>query len=54
LPAVQETADFVTAATHGAGVTQLIEEIIRDDLASRAPLVRQRHLQHQASVAATA
>jgi hydroxymethylpyrimidine pyrophosphatase-like HAD family hydrolase len=54
LPAVQETADFVTAARHGAGVTQLIEEIIRDDLASRAPLVRQRHLQHQASVAATA
>jgi hydroxymethylpyrimidine pyrophosphatase-like HAD family hydrolase len=54
LPAVQETADFVTVATHGAGVTQLIEEIIRDDLASREPLVRQRHLQHQASVAATA
>lgn len=54
LPAVQETADFVTAATHGAGVTQLIEEIIRDDLASREPLVRRRHLQRQATVAATA
>lgn len=54
LPAVQETADFVTAASHGAGVTQLIEEIIRDDLASREPLVRRRHLQRQATVAATA
>lgn len=37
LPAVKETADFVTAATHGAGVTQLIEEMLRDDLASRQP-----------------
>lgn len=35
LPAVQEKADFVTKATHGPGVSQLIEEILEDDLASR-------------------
>jgi len=42
LPAVQETADFVTQSTHGAGVTELIEEMLRDDLASRE-LARRRH-----------
>lgn len=40
LPALQEAADFVTQATHGTGVTQLIEEILRDDLASREPARR--------------
>ncbi len=42
LPAVQEKADFVTKSTHGAGVTELIEEMLRDDLASRE-LARRRH-----------
>lgn len=37
LPSVQQKADFVTQATHGPGVTQLIEEILADDLASREP-----------------
>lgn len=32
LPAVKETADFVTTSDHGAGVSQLIEAIIEDDL----------------------
>ncbi len=39
---MQETADFVTQSTHGAGVTELIEEMLRDDLASRE-LARRRH-----------
>lgn len=34
LPAVKETADFVTVASHGEGVTELIDEALKDDLAS--------------------
>jgi HAD superfamily hydrolase (TIGR01484 family) len=33
LPAVKETADYVMAADHGAGVTELIDAILRNDLA---------------------
>jgi len=44
LPAVQEKADFVTQATHGPGVTQLIEEMLQDDLASREPALRRHHI----------
>lgn len=32
LPAVKETADFVTRADHGAGVSALIEKVIVDDM----------------------
>ena len=32
LPAVKESADFVTTADHGAGVSELIEMILEDDL----------------------
>jgi len=39
LPAVKETADIVLKADHGAGVTELIREILADDLASRASLL---------------
>ncbi|HKU14783.1 MAG TPA: HAD-IIB family hydrolase [Steroidobacteraceae bacterium] len=35
LPAVKEKADVVTFADHGAGVVQLIDEMLADDLASR-------------------
>ena len=35
LPAVKEKADIVTFANHGAGVVQLIDEMLADDLASR-------------------
>jgi HAD superfamily hydrolase (TIGR01484 family) len=35
LPAVKEKADIVTYADHGAGVTELIDEVLADDLASR-------------------
>jgi hydroxymethylpyrimidine pyrophosphatase-like HAD family hydrolase len=34
LPAVKETADLVTAADHGEGVVELMNEILKDDLAS--------------------
>jgi hydroxymethylpyrimidine pyrophosphatase-like HAD family hydrolase len=36
LPALKQAADIVTTADHGAGVAELIEELLRDDLASRA------------------
>lgn len=32
LPAVKEAVDWVASADHGAGVVQLIEQLIRDDL----------------------
>ena len=44
LPAVKETADIVLAADHGAGVTELIREILTDDLASRASLLRRHEI----------
>ena len=42
LPAVKETADLVLQSDHGAGVGELIREMLADDLASRAGLLR-RH-----------
>jgi hydroxymethylpyrimidine pyrophosphatase-like HAD family hydrolase len=42
LPAVKDTADIVLKSDHGAGVTELIREMLADDLASRAHLLR-RH-----------
>jgi hypothetical protein len=44
LPSVQEKADFVTRATHGPGVTQLIDEMIADDLMSREPSLRRHRI----------
>lgn len=35
LPAVKETADLVTRGDHGAGVTELIDEIVNHDLGGR-------------------
>jgi HAD superfamily hydrolase (TIGR01484 family) len=37
LPMVQERADYVTVADHGAGVVELIDMIIANDLAELAP-----------------
>jgi HAD superfamily hydrolase (TIGR01484 family) len=42
LPALKETADLVLKSDHGTGVTELISEILADDLDSRAHLIR-RH-----------
>jgi HAD superfamily hydrolase (TIGR01484 family) len=44
LSTLKEAADFVTRADHGAGVEELIEELLRDDLASRAAHLKPRHL----------
>jgi HAD superfamily hydrolase (TIGR01484 family) len=42
LPAVKETSDIVLDRPHGEGVTELIREMLADDLAKRASLL-QRH-----------
>jgi hydroxymethylpyrimidine pyrophosphatase-like HAD family hydrolase len=39
LPALKQLADFTTRADHGAGVVELIDEILADDLAGREPLL---------------
>ncbi|HEU5137010.1 MAG TPA: HAD-IIB family hydrolase [Steroidobacteraceae bacterium] len=44
LPAVKETADVVLKSDHGAGVTELIREILADDLASRASVLRRHEI----------
>ena len=44
LPAVKETADLVLKSDHGAGVTELIREMLDDDLASRAHLLRRHEI----------
>jgi hypothetical protein len=42
LPSVKETADMTMKASHGAGVEELIEMMLTDDLASCDALVRAR------------
>ena len=37
LPALKEKSDLVTAGDHGAGVSELIERLLADDLASLGP-----------------
>ena len=44
LPAVKRAADVVTAADHGAGVTELVDEWLGDDFASRAAGFRRHRL----------
>jgi hydroxymethylpyrimidine pyrophosphatase-like HAD family hydrolase len=44
LPAVKQRADFVTRATHGPGVTQLIDEMLADDLFSRERFLTRHHI----------
>jgi HAD superfamily hydrolase (TIGR01484 family) len=44
LPAVKDTADLVLKSDHGAGVTELIRELLADDLASRASLLRRHEI----------
>jgi HAD superfamily hydrolase (TIGR01484 family) len=45
LPSLKERADIVTRNNHGAGVAEIIEEVLRDDLASRASRLTRHHLQ---------
>jgi len=40
LPPLKEHADLVTAGSHGAGVEELIEKLLSDDLASLAPRLK--------------
>ncbi len=44
LPSVKERADVVTAADHGAGVTELIDRMLADDLASLDHQSTRHHL----------
>ncbi len=44
LAAVKETADFVTRSDHGAGVAELIDAIVEDDLQQCDPALVRHHL----------
>jgi hydroxymethylpyrimidine pyrophosphatase-like HAD family hydrolase len=44
LPTLKSAADIVTSADHGAGVVELIDEMLRDDLVSREPRLERHHL----------
>jgi hydroxymethylpyrimidine pyrophosphatase-like HAD family hydrolase len=44
LPTLKNAADIVTTTDHGAGVVELIEEMLRDDLASREPQLKRHHV----------
>jgi hydroxymethylpyrimidine pyrophosphatase-like HAD family hydrolase len=44
LPMVKETADFVTGGDHGAGVIELIDELLADDLAGREDRLTRHHI----------
>jgi len=44
LPALKETADYVTSADHGAGVAELIAKIVDDDLDAWGPKLTRHHL----------
>jgi 3-deoxy-D-manno-octulosonate 8-phosphate phosphatase KdsC-like HAD superfamily phosphatase len=37
VPAIKERADWVTAASHGAGVAELIDKLIADDRSGLEP-----------------
>jgi len=44
LPTLKNAADIVTTADHGAGVVELIDEMLQDDLASREPKLTRHHI----------
>jgi HAD superfamily hydrolase (TIGR01484 family) len=44
LPALKERADYVTSVSHGAGVEELIEKLVSEDLASLAPRLKRRQI----------
>ena len=44
LPSLKERADFVTSGSHGAGVEELIEKLLSEDLASLAPRLKRHQI----------
>jgi HAD superfamily hydrolase (TIGR01484 family) len=44
LPKLKDSADLVTKADHGAGVAELIDAVLEDDLASYEPRLRRHHV----------
>ena len=44
LPTLKEKADFVTRGARGAGVVELMEELVKDDLASREGALTRHHI----------
>jgi hypothetical protein len=44
LPTLKSAADLVTAADHGAGVVELIDKLLTDDLASLEPRLTRHHV----------
>lgn len=44
LPAVQERVDFVTENSHGAGVEELIEKLLSEDLQGLAPRLKRHQI----------
>jgi HAD superfamily hydrolase (TIGR01484 family) len=44
LPTLKKAADFVTTGERGAGVTELIQSLLKDDLASRESELTRRHI----------
>jgi len=44
LPALKERADLVTNGSHGAGVEELIEKLLTEDLASVAPRLKRHQI----------
>jgi hydroxymethylpyrimidine pyrophosphatase-like HAD family hydrolase len=44
LPTLKSAADIVTIGDRGTGVVELIEELLRDDLASREPQLKRHHI----------
>ncbi|HLH23976.1 MAG TPA: HAD hydrolase family protein [Chloroflexota bacterium] len=44
LPTVKERADYVTSGDHGAGVVELIERLLADDLRGLEPYLTRHHL----------
>ena len=44
LPSLKEAADIVTTRDHGAGVAELIDELLADDLIGRARQLRRHHV----------
>lgn len=44
LPALKERVDWVTSGDHGAGVAELIDQIVAADLGELEPLLKQHHI----------